>query len=165
MVYKDQIFRLQFDNRRIIIVPEEFSNSVDFSKILLDSKPVPNVEYCRNLRFLGKLNKQRIYNKLSSTLTGNKYKDYSDLAIRNFIKGLLSSPQRFGLDNSLTNYSEIIVFIRGFKPKIKISKFSISRLKNRQIIFKPVPRTKETLKFVEYIKTKFKDFDENTFLQ
>ena len=165
MVYKDQIFRLQFDNRRIIIVPEEFSNSVDFSKILLDSKPVPNVEYCRNLRFLGKLNKQRIYNKLSSTLTGNKYKDYSDLAIRNFIKGLLSSPQRFGLDNSLTNYSEIIVFIQGFKPKIKISKFSISRLKNRQIIFKPVPRTKETLKFVEYIKTKFKDFDENTFLQ
>jgi len=163
MVYKDQIFRLQYDNRRIILLPKKYENTTDFSGILLDSNPVPNKEYSKNLRYLSKLHKQRLYNKHSSTLTGNKYKNYTDLAIRNFIKGLLSDPPKYKLDKYL-NYSEIIDFIKAFDDKAKVSKQSISNLKNRKMILKPVPRTKETVEFVEYIKTKFRNFDENDFL-
>jgi hypothetical protein len=163
MVYKDQIFRLQFDNRRIINVPKEYENTNDFSNILLDSKPVHDVEHCKNLRYMSKLQKLSIYQKQSNTLSDNKYKDYTYLAIRNCIKGLLSTPPKYNLDNNLS-YSEIIDLIKEFDSKIKISKHSISKFKNRKIIFKPVPRTKETMKFVEYIKTKFKDFDERSFL-
>jgi len=99
MVYKDQIFRLQYDNRRIIIiVPKGPENNIDFSSILLDSKPVPNKEYSKNIRFMSKLHKQRLYNKQCNKqcniLSGYKYKDYTDLAISNFIKGLLSNPPK-----------------------------------------------------------------------
>jgi hypothetical protein len=145
------------------MVPKEYENTTDFSNILLDSKPVLNVEYCENLRNMSKLHKLFIYQKQSNTLSGNKYKDYTDLAIRNFVKGLLSTPPKYNLDNNYLSYSDIINLIKEFDSKVKISKHSISKLKNRKMIFKPVPYTKETMKFVEYIKTKFKDFDERSF--
>jgi len=165
MVYKDQIFRLQYDNRRIIIVPKGLENNIDFSSILLDSKPVPNKEYSKNLRFMSKLHKQRLYNKQSSILSGNKYKDYTDLAIRTFIKGLLSNPPKYNLEDGLSDYSGIIEFLRKFNSSLKISKQSISNLKNRKMIFKSVPRTKENQEFVEYVKTKYPNFDDKTFFQ
>jgi len=77
---------------------------------------------------------------------------------------LLCKPPKFNLDHSLT-YSEIVVFIKGFDSKAKISRQSISYLNNRKIIFKSVPRTKDTLKFVQYIKAKFKHFDDENFFQ
>jgi hypothetical protein len=161
MVYKDQTFRLHYDNRRIIEEPRGLETT-DFSSIMLDSKPVPNIEYCKNLRFMSKLHKQRLYNRQNSTLTGNKYKNYTDLAIRNFIKGVLSNPPKYNLERNFS-YSEIIEFIKEYDSKVKISKQSISNLKNRKNIFKSVPRTKESIKFVEYVKTKFKNFDEQSY--
>ena len=166
MNYRDQIFRLHYDNRRLIKELDNIDN-IDFSSILLDSDPLEDVKHCGTLRYLGKLHKQSLYNKTSSALTGNRYKDYTDLAIRNFIKGLLSNPVKYNLDNNLdnnlTDYTEIIDFVKGFNPKMKITKPSISNLKNRKMIFKSVPRTKETIKFVEYVKTKYKLFDDISF--
>jgi len=164
-VYKDQKFRLQYDNKRLIIIPKGYEDTIDFSNILLDSVPVPNKEFSKILRFLSKFHKQSIYSKGTSVSSGNKYKNYIDLAVRNFIKGLLSNPQKYNLNTEITSYSEIIEFVQGYDDKIKISKSSISHLKGRKMIFKTVPRTKETLKFVDYIKTRYKDFNEEEFFK
>jgi hypothetical protein len=164
-VYKDQVFRLHYDNRRLIQIPDNFDESIfDLSKTLLDSKPVKSIEESRNLRNISKIHKIKLYNKETTALSSNTYKDYSDLAIRNFIKGLLSEPRLYNLDDSLKTYSDIIEFINGYKGSKKITKSSISHLKNRKMVFKPVPRTKETLEFVKYVKGKYKDFNEEDFL-
>jgi len=162
-VYKDQIFRLQYDNKRQIIIPKGYEDTVDFSNILLDSHPVPNKEFSKVFRFLSKFHNQSIYSKGTSSSSGNQYKNYVDLAVRNFIKGLLSDPQKYNLNTEINSYSELIEFVKGFDDKIKISKHSISKLKNRKMIFKTVPRTKETMKFVVYVKEKFPEFDEDRF--
>jgi hypothetical protein len=162
-VYKDQIFRLLYDNRRLIIIPKGFENTIDISNILLDSNPAPNKEFSKTLRFLSNFYKQSIYNKGTSVSSGNRYKTYIELAVRNFIKGLLSNPPKYNLNNVWQSYSEIIDFVKGFDSKIKISRQSISNLKNRKSIFKTVPRTKETMEFIDYVKVKFPEFDENTF--
>lgn len=90
-------------------------------------------------------------------------KDYTNLAIRNFIKGLLSIPPKYNLVNDFKSYSEIIDFIKNYKRKIRISKSSLSNLKNRRMVIKAVPRTKETERFTEYVKTRYKNFDDKTF--
>jgi hypothetical protein len=59
----------------------------------------------------------------------------------------------------------VIEFIKGFDNKIKISKQSISNLKSRKMIFKTVPRSKETLKFIDYVKRKYKDFNDEEFFK
>ena len=156
---------MQFDNKRQIIIPKGYENTIDFSNILLDSNPIPNKDFGKTLRFLSKFHKQSIYSKGTSVSSGNQYKNYVDLAVRNFIKGLLSDPQKYNLNSEVTSYSEIIEFVKGFDDKIKISKDSISKLKNRKMIFKTVPRRKETLNFIDYVKTKYKDFNESEFFK
>lgn len=162
-VYKDQMFRLQYDNKRLIIIPKGYEDTIDFSNILLDSIPVPNKEFSKTLRFLSKFHKQSIYSKGTSTSSGNKYKSYIELAVRNFLRGLLSNPPLYNLKNDWQSYSEIIDFVREFDDRIKITKQSISNLKNRKIIIKTVPRTKETMKFIDFVKIKFPEFDEVSF--
>lgn len=162
-VYKDQMFRLQYDNKRLIIIPKGYENTIDFSNILLDSIPVPNKEFSKTLRFLSKFHKQSIYSKGTSTSSGNKYKSYIDLAVRNFLRGLLSNPPLYNLKNEFTSYSEIVEFVQGYDDKIKLSKSSISHLKSRKMVFKTVPRTKVTMDFIDYVKIKFPEFDEVSF--
>lgn len=99
--------------------------------------------------------------KAASSFAANK--DYTDLAIRNFLKGLLSIPPKYNLVNDFKSYSEIIDFIKNYKRKIRISKSSLSNLKNRRMVIKAVPRTKETERFTEYVKTRYKNFDDKTF--
>jgi hypothetical protein len=134
---------------------------------LLDSNPVPNKDISKTLRSLSKLHKQRVYHKYTSTLTGSKYRSYTDLAIRSFIKALLSNPPKYNLrfnnEGGLSSYSEIIDFIKSFDSEAKISKTSISNLKNRKMVFKTVPRTKDTIEFVKHVKTKYKDFNDKEF--
>lgn len=62
---------------------------------------------------------------------------------------------------------DIIGFINGDKStkSIKITKHSISKLRNRKLFWRPVPRTNENLKFVAYIKDKFPDFRDDLFLK
>ena len=163
--YKDKLFRLQFDNKRLIVLPEDCKDTKDFSNKMLVSVPVPDKDLCSNLRFLFKYDRQSIYNKHTSTLSGNKYKNYTDMAIRNFLKGLLSDPQQYNLKTKVERYSELIDFIKNYDNNVRISKQSLSNLKNRPITFKPVPYNKETLKFVEYVKTKYKEFNDEEFFR
>ena len=155
MVHSDKKYRLVYDNRRVIIE----SKTPSGEPFLFDSKPVPSVGYCNNLRSLAKLPRSVVYNQYSSTIRVNKYKNHTDLAIRSFLKGLLSHPPRFGLVNDFENYTEIVNFIKKFDPSVRISKSSISNLKNRAVFIKSVPINTRTLEFVEYVKTRFPAFE------
>jgi hypothetical protein len=165
-VYRDQIFRIQFDNRRKILLGEEFKDDFDWSAKLLDSEPVKNVGECETLRFLSKLHKTRIYNKNLNSLSTNTIKKYEDLAIRNFIKVYFNFPKEYGLNgDEFSNYAAIINFVKEFKPNYKISKSGISSLRNRKLIFRPTPRMKDTTSFVDYVKTKYPEFKANEFFE
>jgi len=132
--------------------------------LLLDSKPLKNSVSCFNLRKIASKIRVSDYNQRTSFKIDTKYKNYSDIAIRNFIKGIYSKPPIYsGIAESFKDYSSLIAFIKGFDTKFKISKPSISNMKNRKIIHKQVPRTDETITFVNYIKMKFPDFNESLF--
>lgn len=56
-------------------------------------------------------------------------------------------------------YNEIVEFIKNYDNTIKISKYSISKLKNRPVINRQVPQNNDTLSFVSYIKSQFTELD------
>lgn len=171
MTYKDQIFRLLYDNRREIIEPLNFK-SLDFSNCILDSKPLNSIEECKQIRFISKIQRTSVYtkykNKNKSGLSESVYKQFLDLAVKNFIKGFLNKEPLFGLQgNEFKNYKELKYFIHAYEPakNISISTQSLSNLKHRKMIFKPVIKSLETLDFIRYVKTKIKYFNENDFFK
>lgn len=166
MEKKDQNYRLKFDNRRKVIVPEKYKDQVDMSELILDSEPVYDREECENLRKIAKVHRVNLYNKQTSVLSGNKYKDNTDLAVRNFLKGVLSKPPKYNIrEDEFGGYDELIRFIKNYDGNLKVSKSSLSNLKNRRNIIKLVSRTKESVKFVEYVKLRIKDFNEEEFFE
>jgi hypothetical protein len=176
MIYKDQKFSLRYDNRRLIIdnlnVLDTYSNLLferlqsKSSEGLFDSKPFLDVSMCKNIRYISNKHRKTEYNRQTTTSISTVYKAYNELAIRNFVKILLNSPEIYPkITEKLNTYDKIITFIHDYNPKYKISKSSISNLKHRKMIFKQLPKNKETLKFFEYVKKHFDDFDESIFYQ
>lgn len=165
MTYKDQFFSLNYDNRRVILISD--NDVVDASENLYDSKPLPNVDSCKQLRILSKLPKNKLYNRLTSKKSGNVYKNYIDIASRNFLKGLLAADPLYGFDlNSkkvFKSYTDISKFLESYDPKLKMSKSAISNLKNRKSVVKPVIRNNDTVNFVNFIKKRFPYFDDSSF--
>lgn len=169
MIFKDQTFRLLFDNRRRIIEPENF-DTFDLSDKLLDSKPLLDIEECRRLRFLSSFHRTTLYNKITSKSRGARYKNTLEIAVRAFIKGLFAEQPLFGLDGykeRFKNYKDLINFIHNYEPckHISLTPQSLSNLKHRRILIKPVPRTNETEAFVEYVKTELKLFEDQNFFK
>lgn len=164
MTYADRIYRMEYDNKRILVVPKELINAQDFSNVLLDSVPSQNASLAEGLRYLAGVHKKRDYNRMTTKNVGSKYKSYLDTAVRNFIKGCLTNPPGYNL-TAFDNYSDLIEFVKNYNPKYKISKSSLSHLKNRKLVVKGIPRNAETLAFVEYIKLKFPNFDEKGFFK
>jgi len=146
---------------------QTLKNIKDFRiHILLDSKPLRNRLVCFNLRAIAFKFRVNEYNKRTSISSNKSYKNYSDTGVRNFIKGLLCTPPKYPeIASILNNYSLIIDFIKLYDPKYKINKSSLSKLKLRQIVFKQVPKTKETVLFVDYVKQRFPNFDETNFFK
>ncbi len=159
-IYRDMKFRLQYDNKRLIVDDNKVH---DVSRILLDSRPYEQVKDCQNIRNISRLNKTTSYNRLSSTPSSKVYKSSVELAVRNYIRGLYADPPMYGLNNDFENYRELIDFIHCYDKNIKVSKDSISKLKNRKTIPKLVPRTPESSMFINYIKTRHCSFDEDLF--
>lgn len=62
MVYKDQKFRLPYDNRRLI----KESNDSNLDRRLFDSSPLKNVKQGHKMRYIIKLNKQHQYSQYSN---------------------------------------------------------------------------------------------------
>lgn len=143
-----------------------WDNSIEntTSYVLLDSKPVKDVTESRNFRYLMKLSRNSAYNKETSGVTSNNYKGVKDILVRNFLKGLLHVPSKFNLQNDFHSYADIIAYLHSYDPSIKMTKSGISNLKNRKMIFRTVPRNNESLKFVEFVKLKYPDFDVDSFL-
>ena len=105
--YRDQQFRLHFDNKRVIQAPDSSKTSLH---VLQGSDPVKTIKHCENLRFISKLPKISQYSKYSNSgIEKVKYKNGEDIAIKCFIKGLLSEPPLFSLHRrDLKDYKSII---------------------------------------------------------
>lgn len=167
--YKNQRVRLLYDNRRIILEPKDFEG-FDLSNQLFDSNPHQDIDGCSKARFLSKFSYSIPYLKTTPVLGKSKavYKTCLDVGVRCFIKGYLSKIPCFGLKgNEFINYLDIITFIHDFDQAkdIKLTRQSISKLKTRQSILRPVPRTRETVAFSAYIKANIPHFCEDSFLK
>lgn len=170
-IFKDQKFRMYYDNRRQIVEPEGFKGK-DLSSILLDSKPLDNIYLAKKRRFQSKFPFTFSYNKNSSGRVGSKYKSYLEISVRNFIKGFTAKESYFGLrGDEFKSYRELMSFIYDFESakgiklsNIKISEQSISNLKHRRLIWRPVPRNEENIKFAEYLKERLPHFRVDEFL-
>ena len=164
-VYRDQLFRMHYDNRRLIVEPEKPADFDNFNNCLLDSKPVRNVNEALNLRFISKISKAGLYSKQTrGGGVSNTYKTYEDLAVRNFLKGLLADPPKFNLNrDDLNSQKKILEFLESYHPSIKYTLSGLSNLRNRPIKWKSVPQTPQTDAFINYVKAKFKEFDVTAF--
>ena len=169
VVYKDQKFRLIYDNRRVMIEPKGF-DGFDMSDKLFDSNPHQDITGCANARFLSKFYNNTPFLKTTPVKSYAKavYKSGLDVGVRCFIKGYLAKTPCFGLrGDEFQSYVDLINFILGFDQAkgVKISRQSISNLKRKQTIIRPVPRTRENIAFSSYIKQHIPHFCEETFLK
>jgi hypothetical protein len=172
-VIKDQTFRLFFDNRREMIFPADLKAKFqhNLSKILLDGNPLRDVNQCKTLRFISKFPITVPFNKNNTNRAQTKYKNDYELVIRNFIKAYFSKNEKFGLKGTeFVTINDLIKFIHGISStnqikSLKISKQSVSNLKNRRMIWRPVERTITTEAVVEQIKFKLPHFKDELFLK
>lgn len=178
--FSDHRFSLNYDNRRFIVdelnivqgnIQVVNCNHCNKSfpylqEFFFDSLPFANSLECFNVRSIIKTNRLGSYNRRTNFLTRNKYTNYTDLAIRNFVKGLVKNPLEnhyIDIAKELNNYNSIIDFVLEYKSNYKISKSSISNLKSRKLIERQVPRLPETIDFINYVKNKFPNFDSDKF--
>jgi len=153
MVFRDQKYRLIFDNKRLII---ENKNDT-----LLDSKPLNTVYEGEILRYISKLPNTIVYSEYTPSM-GTSYKSINDMIVRNFIKALLNN--KLNLDSGYFNdYNEIINYIHGYDPNYKINANYIAQLKRRGN-FVIIPKTKESDEFSTYVKETFPLFDYDNFV-
>jgi hypothetical protein len=154
-VYKDQVFRLFYDNKRVIQ-----EGGGDF----LDSKPVQNIDQAELFRFLGKLPRKTMYEKNTTSVNSykNTYKNTIDVVARNFIRNYLSGD--LNLDNKyFKNYTELAEFVNNFDNSLKITPNIIAQLKRRPARPKIILKDSRSEKFVEYISEKFPSFNGSKF--
>jgi hypothetical protein len=79
------------------------------------------------------------------------------MIIRNFLKALLNNELNLSRD-SFKDYSEIVKYIKEFKPGYNISENYISQLKRRGN-FVRIPKTEFGEMFVDYVCIRFPNFD------
>lgn len=117
------------------------------------------MESALEIRKLARITHTQPYSRLTSIKSQNKYRNHTELAIRTFIKGLLSDPPMFNLENDFANYQEIIDFVALYTktsefPSIRYTVNSLASLKRRRMSPRLVPRLEATVSFVNYIKTR-----------
>lgn len=160
MVYRDQLFRMHYDNRRLL----EWETTIPATiEKLVDSKPLEDINQGKNLRYISQLSKRKLYGKyISSGKALNSYGSKVEIAVRNFLKGLLSTPPKFNLNrNDFFTYCSIVEFIKSFNSEIKITESELALMQHRvkKVRWIPMEKTKDNEKFVCYIQRKFPDFD------
>lgn len=152
-IFSDKVYRLLYDNKRVIIEKE--------GETLLDSRPLKSVDEGKLLRYIGKLPKTSLYSRNMSNSISGKYKTRFELVIRNFLKALLKN--ELNLDCTVfKRYKDIVDYLKEYDGNIKVNENSMSQLKRRSNFVK-VPRTPEGEAFVEFVKLKFPNFDEKGF--
>ena len=133
--------------------------------MLIDSQPLKNVEHCKNLRYIGSVHKKKLYGKYTNSGNkGQKYRGVQEIAVRNFLKGLLATPPLFNLNPAVfLSDLDILDFIQAFNKSYKYSEDTLARYKHRDVKVLKMLKSKESDVFVQYVKTKFVDFDEESF--
>jgi hypothetical protein len=165
MKYKEKEFSLRYDNRRKIITKE---NNLDLSAQLLDSEPLGELEDAKIYRSISNLLSKRIYSQFITRTSDKSCKTILESAVRSFIKGLLAEKPMFGLDrhkDEFKTYKEIISFLKSYEKigKMTLTPNSISKLKSRNQILKPVKITTEVEEFIKFIKSRLKYFKDEDF--
>ena len=162
MVHRDQQFRMHYDNRRVL----QWESTIPYSvECLVDSKPLLDVLEGKNLRFIARMSKTKQYSKYNSEGKSIAlYNNNEEIAIRNFLKGLLITPAMFNLNRrELNSYTSIVEYIKNYNPLFKINEVTLAQVKRRvnakQIKWMRVQETKASAAFVKYVQQKFKDFD------
>lgn len=148
-VYRDQIFRMQYDHRRKL-----HDESVEG---LFDSSPVLNVLEANQLRYFNSRHRTKIYNLTSHSGGFSKYRKYSEIPYRTFVKLVLAnSPLLPGVSKVLNTYSKLIDFISGFDSKYRSRPVVLAMLKYRtNVMPKQIPVTENSLKFLEFVKAAY----------
>jgi transposase len=164
MNYRDQLFRMHFDNRRQIEWETTIPSTIEE---LMDSKPLENINQGQNLRFISKIAKTKLYGRYTSGKKLSNYKSKEEIVERNFLKGLLSKPPLFNLHrNELKRYKDIVEWLKEYNPKTKVTEDSLSYLKSKvSIKIMKVERTKECENFISFIKQRFKYFEDEEFFK
>lgn len=147
-VFSDQVYRVMYDNKRIILD--------DLNSDLLDSRPLDKIEEGMLVRYISQLPKTVLYSRNIQSVS-SRYKSKDELIIRNFLKALLRNELNLRSD-SFNNYREIVSFIKDFRPGYNISENYISQLKRRGN-FVRVPKTDFGISFVDYVRVRFPEFD------
>jgi len=168
MNYKDQKFRMHYDNRRAIVCST--TQNSDVSNQLFESKPWVTAVACSKARFVSKIAYKLPYLQFTPlrSPSKSKYRSYIEIAVRNFIKGYLSNEPCFGLKGTeFKRYNDLISFIRGFDPlkDIKLTRQSVSQYKSRNLILRPVIVTRENIAFADFVVSKLPYFDKTSFLK
>lgn len=67
------------------------------------------------------------------------------------------------------SYKSIIEYLKEYNPEIKIKEQTLAALKHKMnskaMKIKSVPRLNNSEDFIEFVKIKFKDFDDGEFFQ
>lgn len=167
-VYCDQAFRLIHDNRRDIEeTPLCLDSTVKPECRLRDSAPLMSKEKCSKLRKLASLTGKR-YDKTTNQKAGSLYKNLPEIAVRVFIRDVLSNDPQLGLSkNDFKTYGDIIQLIKGCSATacVRISKSSISQLKNKSSVNRTVPRNESSEVFVKYVKNIYPAFKDSEFFK
>lgn len=115
---------------------------------------------------MGSLYKQKGYSKFVSgggSLT-KKYKDVTDIAVRNLVKGLVSSPPLFNLNPTVfKNDLEIVEYVKSYKPSVKMGVERVSMYRQRGVKLGKIMETNSSADFVKFVRQKFPDFDHVSF--
>lgn len=136
--------------------------------MLRDSQPLYNINECKTLRFLSKFPINIPFNKNNTNRAKTTYKSKTDLVVRNFVKAYYCTNEKFGLKRTEFRFAkDLINFINGIvsTKEIKLTVKSISNLKNRRLIWKQVPRTKETELITNAIKSHLPYFRDDLFFK
>jgi hypothetical protein len=165
MSYRDQDFRVYYNNNRIIEEP-----GIDG---FFNSRPVKSVEEALTQRRYSQITRGTAYQRNTSLRSNNKYSSNLEIGIRGFLKAVLSGEHGLSL-NSFTGYRDLIdfvhkfVFSSGYKLRRAIDSSYVSQLKMRikGKIRKPyqVPRLPGIIAFYDYVKERYPSFDPSLIL-
>lgn len=93
----------------------------------------------------------------------NKYEDRTDVVVRNFLKGLVSVPPLYNLNNVFKTDTEVVEYLKSYKPSIKLTRERVSKYRSRSVSLGKIQKTKESEDFVKYVKQRFPAFDTSDF--
>jgi hypothetical protein len=160
-VNSDQIYRVMFDNKRIILDNSEKSDK----DMLLDSRPLNKVEEGMLVRYISNLPKSVKYSKNIQNIS-SRYKSKKEVLFRNFLKALLNDELNLN-SNLFKNYRDIVDYIKDYDSSYSISENYIAQLKRRgnfvKVPYNVGKKSKDLFieGFITYVLIKFPDFNKD----